>query len=101
MHTSWQEGGAWHTRLRGRQVFGEPRINKGTGFTPGEREALGLVGLMPYKVFSLEEQAARSYAQYCAQPSALAFLKNRKRMLATPAASAAIRNIHADGMWKK
>lgn len=72
MHTSWQDGGAWHTRLRGRQVFGEPRINKGTGFPPDEREALGLVGLMPYKVFSLEQQAARSYAQYCAQPSALA-----------------------------
>ena len=32
MRTSWQQGGEWHTRLRGRQVFGEPRINKGTGF---------------------------------------------------------------------
>jgi malate dehydrogenase (oxaloacetate-decarboxylating) len=72
VHTSWQDGGAWHTRLRGRQVFGEPRINKGTGFPPEERAALGLVGLMPYKVFTLEQQAARSYAQYCAQPSALA-----------------------------
>jgi malate dehydrogenase (oxaloacetate-decarboxylating) len=53
-------------------VFGEPRINKGTGFSPEEREALGLVGLMPYKVFSLEEQAARSYDQYSAQPTDLA-----------------------------
>jgi malate dehydrogenase (oxaloacetate-decarboxylating) len=75
MHTSWHgEGGAWYTRLRGRQVFGEPRLNKGTGFSPEEREALGLVGLMPYKVFSLEQQAARSYAQYSAQPTDL--LKN-------------------------
>jgi malate dehydrogenase (oxaloacetate-decarboxylating) len=73
MHTSWHgEGGAWYTRLRGRQVFGEPRINKGTGFSPDERGALGLVGLMPYKVFSLEQQAARSYDQYCAQPTDLA-----------------------------
>ena len=72
MHTSWQEGGAWYTRLRGRQVFGEPRINKGTGFPPEEREALGLVGLMPYKEFSLDQQAARSYAQYCVEPTALA-----------------------------
>ena len=72
MRTSWQQGGEWHTRLRGRQVFGEPRINKGTGFTPEEREALGLVGLMPYKGFTLEQQAARSYAQYCAQPTPLA-----------------------------
>jgi malate dehydrogenase (oxaloacetate-decarboxylating) len=72
VHTSWQDGGAWHSRLRGRQVFGEPRINKGTGFPPEEREALGLVGLMPYKVFSLDQQAARSYGQYSAQPTALA-----------------------------
>ena len=72
MHTSWQEGGAWYTRLRGRQVFGEPRINKGTGFPPEEREALGLVGLMPYRKFSLDQQAARSYAQYCVEPTALA-----------------------------
>ncbi len=73
MRTSWHgEDGAWHTTLRGRQVFGEPRINKGTGFSPEEREALGLVGLMPYKVFSLEQQAARSYDQYSAQPTDLA-----------------------------
>jgi malate dehydrogenase (oxaloacetate-decarboxylating) len=72
MRTSWQQGGEWQTRLRGRQVMGDPRINKGTGFTPQEREALGLVGLMPYKVFTLEQQASRSYAQYCAQPSPLA-----------------------------
>ncbi|HEV7861248.1 MAG TPA: oxaloacetate-decarboxylating malate dehydrogenase, partial [Acidimicrobiia bacterium] len=75
MQTSWHgEGDTWYTRLRGRQVFGEPRINKGTSFPPEEREALGLVGLMPYKVFSLEQQAARSYAQYSAQPTDL--LKN-------------------------
>ena len=72
MRTAWQQDGAWHTRLRGRQVFGDPRINKGTGFTPDERDALGLTGLMPYKVFTLEQQTARSYAQYCAQPSPLA-----------------------------
>jgi len=73
MRTSWHgEEGAWYTTLRGRQVFGEPRINKGTGFGPEEREALGLVGLMPYKLFSLEEQAARSYDQYSAQPTDLA-----------------------------
>jgi len=73
MRTSWHgEDGGWYTTLRGRQVFGEPRLNKGTGFSPEEREALGLVGLMPYKVFSLEEQAARSYDQYSAQPTDLA-----------------------------
>jgi malate dehydrogenase (oxaloacetate-decarboxylating) len=72
MRTAWQQDGEWHTRLRGRQVFGDPRINKGTGFSPQERESLGLTGLMPYKVFTLEQQAARSYAQYSAQPTPLA-----------------------------
>ena len=72
MRTTWQQDGAWHTRLRGRQVLVDPRTNKGTGFPPEERDALGLVGLMPYKVFTLEQQAARSYAQYSAQPTPLA-----------------------------
>ena len=73
MRTSWHgEDGAWYTTLRGRQVFGEPRINKGTGFPPAERDALGLVGLMPYNVFTLDQQAARSYTQYQAQPNDLA-----------------------------
>ncbi|HYH50071.1 MAG TPA: NAD-dependent malic enzyme [Acidimicrobiia bacterium] len=72
MRTSWQQDGEWHTRLRGRQVLVDPRINKGTGFPPEERQALGLVGLMPYKVFTLEQQAARSYAQYSSQPTPLA-----------------------------
>ena len=72
MRTSWQQDGEWHTRLRGRQVFGDPRINKGTGFSAAERDALGLTGLMPYKHFSLEDQAARSYSQYSAQPTPLA-----------------------------
>jgi len=72
VRTAWQQDGAWHTRLRGRQVFGDPRINKGTGFSATEREALGLTGLMPYKGFTLEQQAARSYAQYSVQPTALA-----------------------------
>ena len=72
VRTAWQQDGEWHTRLRGRQVLSDPRINKGTGFSPEERQSLGLTGLMPYKVFTLDQQAARSYAQYCAQPTPLA-----------------------------
>ena len=72
VRTAWQQDGAWHTRLRGRQVLSDPRLNKGTGFSPEERQSLGLTGLMPYKVFTLEQQAARSYAQYCAEPTPLA-----------------------------
>ena len=72
MRASWQDDGAWYTRLRGRQVFADARINKGTGFPLDEREALGLVGLMPPRVLSLEQQASRAYAQYCSEPTDLA-----------------------------
>ncbi len=61
----------WETTLRGRAVLGEPRINKGTGFTLQEREELGLVGLLPPRVLSVDEQAHRAYRQYREQRSDL------------------------------
>jgi malate dehydrogenase (oxaloacetate-decarboxylating) len=64
--------GDWETTQRGRQVFADPRINKGTAFSVEERRALGLVGLMPPRVLTLGEQATRAYRQYLAQPTALA-----------------------------
>jgi malate dehydrogenase (oxaloacetate-decarboxylating) len=73
MRQSWRDAdGSWRTRLRGRQVFADPRINKGTAFGPAERDALGLVGLMPPQVLSLDEQAVRSYGQFRAQGTDLA-----------------------------
>lgn len=69
----WNESvGAWETSLRGRAVLSEPRINKGTAFTPEEREQLGLVGLLPPRVLTIAEQASRAYRQYLEQPSDLA-----------------------------
>ena len=47
-------------------------MNRGTAFTVEERSALGLEGLLPTAVLSLEEQAKRSYQQYSAQPTDLA-----------------------------
>jgi len=63
---------AWETTLRGRFVLSDPRINKGTAFTAEERDALDLVGLLPPRVLTLEQQTDRAYRQYLAQPSALA-----------------------------
>jgi hypothetical protein len=40
-------------------AFGRVRTDKGTGYTQDERRRLSLEGLMPPRVESLEEQAAR------------------------------------------
>jgi malate dehydrogenase (oxaloacetate-decarboxylating) len=73
MATLWRdEDGAWRTTLRGRQVLANPRINKGTAFSDDERHDLGLTGLIPAAHFTLEDQAARVYAQYRHQPDDLA-----------------------------
>jgi malate dehydrogenase (oxaloacetate-decarboxylating) len=55
-----------------RALLRDPRSNRGTAFTLKERSALGLDGLLPAAVLSLEEQAERSYQQYGAQPTDLA-----------------------------
>ena len=57
---------------RGRDVLRDPHLNRGTAFTAEARAALGLTGLLPAGVLSLEEQAKRSYEQYGAQPEDLA-----------------------------
>jgi malate dehydrogenase (oxaloacetate-decarboxylating) len=73
MKTAWRdESGAWCTTLRGRQVLGDPRINKGTAFTETERSDLGITGLIPPARLTLHEQTARILAQYSSQPTDLA-----------------------------
>ena len=48
-----------------------PLLNKGTAFTAEEREALGLTGLLPPVISTLEAQVACAYAQYQRLPDAL------------------------------
>ena len=48
--------------MRGHQTLNDPFKNKGTAFTQEERQELGLVGLLPPYVQTLEEQAAQTYA---------------------------------------
>ncbi|MEA2147101.1 MAG: hypothetical protein QOG59_2688 [Solirubrobacteraceae bacterium] len=57
---------------RGRALLRDPRFNRGTAFTAKERAALGLDGLLPAAVLSLDQHAQRSYDQYRAEPNALA-----------------------------
>lgn len=43
----------------GEELLRTPLLNQGTAFTPAEREALGLRGLLPPRVITLEAQAGR------------------------------------------
>ncbi|MCP5505926.1 MAG: hypothetical protein H7A38_03465 [Chlamydiales bacterium] len=46
-------------------IFHDPLLNKGTGFTEEERDELGLHGLIPFHVSSIEGQVERRYANFC------------------------------------
>ena len=44
---------------RGMELLRDPLRNKGTAFTEAERDALGLRGLLPVHVLSMDEQVVR------------------------------------------
>ncbi len=60
------------TDKRGQEVLNDPRVNRGVAFTDGERDDLGLTGLLPPRVLTLGEQAERAYSQFLEQPGPLA-----------------------------
>jgi hypothetical protein len=49
-------------KSRGMDVLNDPILNKGTGFTQEERDYLGLNGLLPTHVSSVDEQILRSFS---------------------------------------
>jgi malate dehydrogenase (oxaloacetate-decarboxylating) len=49
--------------LRGHALLTHPRFNKGSAFTHGERQAFGLVALLPSRVNTLDEQCQRALLQ--------------------------------------
>ena len=63
--------GCCETKARGLAVLNSPQLNKGTAFTSEERNALGLNGLLPSDVGTLESQVTRAYIQYDRLPDAL------------------------------
>jgi malate dehydrogenase (oxaloacetate-decarboxylating) len=75
------------TTARGRAILTDARLNRGTAFTLAERQALGLVGLLPQAVVTQDQQAARVYEQFRSQPTALekyvtiASLRDRNEVL--------------------
>lgn len=50
--------------MKAHDILNNPFLNKGTAFTNEERQELGLVGLLPPYVQTLEEQAAQTYHHY-------------------------------------
>lgn len=57
--------------LRGQVLLETPALNKGTAFTLPERQALGLDGLLPPVVETIEEQSACAYKAYLRKPDNL------------------------------
>src|ERR1700688_4575373 len=72
LRKSRPEGAGSHvTTKRGMAVLTTPLLNKGSAFTAQERESLGLNGLLPPVISTLESQVASAYIQYQRLPDAL------------------------------
>jgi malate dehydrogenase (oxaloacetate-decarboxylating) len=52
------------TDLWGKNLLTTPQLNKGTAFTADERKTFGLLGKLPFRIESLEEQVVRAYLQF-------------------------------------
>lgn len=57
--------------LHGHALLDDPLRTKGTAFSLYERTRLGLLGLLPPQVETLEQQAARAYEAFCSCTSDL------------------------------
>ena len=52
------------TSITGKALLTIPQLNKSTAFTTDERRAFHLMGKLPNKVETLDEQVKRAYLQY-------------------------------------
>jgi malate dehydrogenase (oxaloacetate-decarboxylating) len=52
------------TSLTGKPLLTTPQLNKGTAFTEEERRTFKLLGKLPSRIETLDEQVARAYKQY-------------------------------------
>jgi malate dehydrogenase (oxaloacetate-decarboxylating)(NADP+) len=66
-----QENHVSDTTSRGVDVLNDPVLNKGTAFTEQERETLGLVGLLPASIETIDRQVDRVLGHLEQKPSDL------------------------------
>jgi malate dehydrogenase (oxaloacetate-decarboxylating)(NADP+) len=59
------------TDLRGTALLDNPALNKGTAFTPEERQEYGLEGLLPHAVETIDRQLERMMEHLDAKPNDL------------------------------
>ncbi|KTD11348.1 NAD-dependent malic enzyme [Legionella jamestowniensis] len=59
------------TSICGKPLLTIPQLNKSTAFTQEERRAFGLLGKLPHRVETLDEQVKRAYLQYSSYSSRL------------------------------
>ena len=52
------------TPICGKLLLTTPQLNKGTAFTQEERKSFGLLGKLPHRVETLDEQVKRAYFQF-------------------------------------
>ena len=52
----------------GQHLIHDPLLNKGTAFLEDEREAFGLVGILPPQVVSIDKQISRLKENYDHKP---------------------------------
>lgn len=56
---------------KGAALLVDPFVNKGTAFTEHERRALGVLGLLPPAVLTIEQQLRRTYGHFAAKTTPL------------------------------
>ncbi|MEM8630002.1 MAG: NAD-dependent malic enzyme [Pseudomonadota bacterium] len=56
---------------RGRDLLTDPKLNKSTAFSLEERERLGLIGLLPPRIETLDDQITRAYRAFLSKSTPL------------------------------
>lgn len=70
-HVPLSTSGPQDCALEGSLLLQTPYLNKGSAFTAEERQEFGLIGLLPTRINTLEEQVKRAYDQYNTRRTAL------------------------------